>query len=455
MFIAAAIFFALNGLTFGSWAARVPDVARNLALTPSTLGAALFCMSLGALASMQPTGHLCARLGSKHVGIVAVATFAVVLPLPALAGNLTELCLALFFFGMASGAANVAANSLGVEVEARAKRPVMSSLHAVFSLGGLAGSAAGGLLAGITPATLHLSSITGLSLVVCAWLAGVIDKVVEPPRERPVHRHRGRHAHAGEAVARPLISVNLLPPDAIRVLPGRFTSRLRVIVALGAIAACSSLAEGALGDWGALHLRENLEAHPGIAAVGYALFSLAMATGRIAGPRLITRLGDTRVLLGGTLLAAAGALATALGPSLPVALTGFLLVGLGLANVFPLAIGRAGLLNGARGVGLASTVAYLGPLAGPPVIGLVADQVGLRTALTGVSLMVLVATGLALAVADQVPSAISVAAALRARCARARAALAGQGAELAGLRTRLSNTAHTMGAVSREATESA
>ena len=424
MFITAAIFFALNGITFGSWAARLPDVVRTLDLTPSTLGAALFCISLGALASMQLTGQLCARAGAKRVGMIAVATFAITLPLPALAGNLPELCFALFFFGMASGAANVAANSLGVEVEARAKRPVMSTLHAVFSLGGLAGCTIGGLLAAFCPAPLHLSSIALLGVLTCGWLATVIDKVAEPLRERSAHGRKGRHARTRdgaipvEPVGSTIISVNLLPPDAVRVLPGRITSGLTVILALGAIAACSSFAEGALGDWGALHLRENLHASPGLAAAGYGLFSLAMAAGRLAGHRLITRLGDTQVLLAGTLLAATGTLTTALGTTLPVALSGFLLVGVGLANVFPLAIGRAGLLRGAKGVGLASTIAYLGPLAGPPLIGLVAGQAGLRTALAGVSLLVLTATGLSLAVADQVPSSLSVAARLRALQAR-------------------------------------
>jgi MFS family permease len=444
VFITAAIFFALNGITFGSWAARLPDVVRDLHLTPSTLGAALFCISLGALASMQLTGHLCARAGAKRVGMVAVATFGVVLPLPALAGNLPELGFALFFFGMASGAANVAANSLGVEVEARAKRPVMSTLHAVFSIGGLAGCTAGGLLATFCPVALHLSAVTLVSVLTCGWLATVIDKVAEPLRERSAHGRRGRHARTRdgaipfEPVGRQVISVNLLPPDAVRAAPGRLTSGLVVILALGAIAACSSFAEGALGDWGALHLREDLHANPGLAAAGYALFSLAMAVGRLAGHRLITRLGDTRVLLCGTLLAAVGTLATALGSSLPVALGGFLLVGLGLANVFPLAIGRAGLLRGAKGVGLASTIAYLGPLAGPPLIGLVAGQAGLRIALAGVSVLVLAATGLSLAVAEQVPSTISVAArlrALQARCAQARAAVSAAQGRLAAVRT--------------------
>ncbi|MBT0769660.1 MFS transporter [Kineosporia sp. J2-2] len=431
MFIAAAIFFALNGITFGSWAARVPDVSRELDLTTGTLGAALFCISLGALASMQVTGSLCARFGAKRVGLITVAAFTVSLPLPALTGNLTELCLALLVFGTASGAANVAANSLGVEVEARAKRPVMSSLHAVFSLGGLAGSATGGLLAGFLPAVLHLSLITLASLLICGWLATVLPKVVEPPLERSAHSRQGRHAKSRgrrtllpEPAGPPSIAVNLKPVQPLPPSAGRFSSHAGVLIALGAIAACTSFAEGALGDWGALHLRENLHAAPGLAAAGYALFSLAMATGRLAGHRLIARCGDARVLIGGTVLAATGTLTTAFGGSLAMALSGFLLVGLGLANVYPLAIGRAGLLNGAKGVGLASTVGYVGPLAGPPLIGAVAGAAGLRTALSGVSILVLVATALSIAVAAETPSALSVAAALRRRYARTRQAMA-------------------------------
>ncbi|GLY30013.1 MFS transporter [Kineosporia sp. NBRC 101731] len=470
MFFAASIFFALNGITFGSWAARVPDIARDLQLTPATLGAALFCISLGALASMQVTGFLCARFGSRRVGQVTVPCFATTLPLPALAGNLPELCGALLVFGLASGAANVAANSLGVEVEARAKRPMMSSLHAVFSLGGLVGSAAGGVLAGLLPAVLHLSSVAGVCLLVCAWLTRVIDKVTGPAREPSPRRRRARHSKT-EPAGSHLISVNLLPEQTAPSLPGRFSSHTAVIITLGGIAACTAFAEGALGDWGALHLRENLHASPGLAAAGYALFSLAMAIGRMAGHRLVARLGDTRMLLGGTLLAAGGTLAVSFGASLPIALSGFLMVGLGLANVFPLAIGRAGVLNGAKGVGLAATVGYVGPLAGPPLIGLLAGQAGLRTALSGVGVLVLLASVLSVVVAVEAPRATSVAAAWRVRYARTRDRAAVARTQVTAVRrtglglnratrnvtmrlgstaTRITVTAHTLGVVSRE-----
>jgi MFS family permease len=168
---------------------------------------------------------------------------------------------------------------------------------------------------------------------------------------------------------------------------------------LGAIAGCTAYGEGALSDWAALHLSTDLHAAPVLAAAGYAAFSLAMACGRLAGPALLDALGETRLLVTGALLAAGGMLLTALAPDLPSSLLGLVLVGLGLANVFPVAIARAGALAGSRGVGLASTVGYSGLLLGPALIGFLAGRVGLPTALTTVSALAVVAAGLSLRVA--------------------------------------------------------
>jgi MFS family permease len=167
---------------------------------------------------------------------------------------------------------------------------------------------------------------------------------------------------------------------------------------LGAIAGCTAFGEGALTDWGALLLRQELGAPATLAAAGYAGFSLAMAVGRLFGGRLLLAWGERRLLVGGTLVAAAGALAAVTTSSLGVALAGFVVVGLGLANVFPLAIARAGLLGGAPGIALATTVGYTGLLGGPPAIGLLADVAGLAVALTSVALLAVVAAGLALTV---------------------------------------------------------
>ena len=168
-----------------------------------------------------------------------------------------------------------------------------------------------------------------------------------------------------------------------------------MVLLFGLIALCSAYGEGAIGDWGALHLRQDLGAGPRLAAAGYAAFALAEACGRLAGSWLLLRLGQTRVLVLGGLTACAGMLAAALAPSVPVVLAGFALTGLGVANMFPAAMTRAGLVAGPNGVAAASTLGYAGFLLGPPTIGFLATAVGLSTGLTTVSVLALVAALLA------------------------------------------------------------
>jgi len=168
-----------------------------------------------------------------------------------------------------------------------------------------------------------------------------------------------------------------------------------VVGLFGLIALCSAYGEGAIGDWGALHLRQDLGAGPGLAAAGYAAFALAEACGRLAGSWLLTRLGQTMVLVAGGLTACAGMLAAALAPVVFVALAGFALTGLGVANMFPAAMTRAGLVAGPYGVAAASTLGYGGFLLGPPAIGFLASLAGLGTGLTTVSALALAAAALA------------------------------------------------------------
>lgn len=174
---------------------------------------------------------------------------------------------------------------------------------------------------------------------------------------------------------------------------GRPTAAL---VLLGAMAGATAYGEGALSDWGALHLREQLHAAPALAAAGYAGFSCTMAAGRLAGGHLLLLLGERQLLVGGALLAAGGALAAVTTSSLPVALAGYAVVGLGLANVFPLTIARAGALGGPGGVALSTSVGYTGLLGGPPAIGFLAQHAGLPTALGTVALLAGVAAVLVL-----------------------------------------------------------
>jgi MFS family permease len=372
---AVTALFVLDGAVFGSWASRVPDVAAAVGAGHSTLGIALLCLSLGALVSMQITGSLCARFGAGPVGAAAAVAVSATVLLPGLASSVSALCLALFVFGAATGMVNVAANAVGVQVEAGVGRPILSGLHAGFSLGGLGGALVGGAVSSVLGVAGHLALVAAAGLFVSAWALPALLGAGAVPGAHPT----APRSRAGERTRRPTA----------------------VLVVLGAVAGCTAFGEGALTDWGALLLREQLAAPATVAAAGYAGFSLAMAAGRLAGSRLLRAMGERRLLVGGALLAALGAVAAVTTSSLGIALTGFVLVGLGLANVFPLAIGRAGLLGGAHGIALATTVGYTGLLGGPPAIGLLADSAGLPLAVGSVAVMALVAAVLVLTISGE------------------------------------------------------
>jgi MFS family permease len=173
--------------------------------------------------------------------------------------------------------------------------------------------------------------------------------------------------------------------------------RRRLVLLFGVIALCSAYGEGAMADWGALHLHLDLHTSVALAAAGYASFSAAMVAGRLSGAWMLARAGRTLVLSAGALTAAAGMLLAALVPTLAPAIVGFTLVGLGLANLFPAALGEAGALAGPNGVAAASTLGYTGFLVSPPIIGFLAERVGLRAALTTISLLAAIAAAVAVA----------------------------------------------------------
>jgi MFS family permease len=369
-------FFALDGFLFASWAVRVPAVKAQVGASPAELGLALLGLSAGSIATMTLSGALCRRAGSRNVVVASSAMLSAVLVLPAFAPTALVLGLALAVFGMAYGALNVSMNSVAVDIVAAVRRPIMPSFHAAWSFGGLAGAGVGGLIAP------HLSPRPGLAVMAAGGL--LITAVAGPPllpaaAGRVLAAAGGSGPAAGAGSARP---------------PGR---AWLVIVTFGLIALCSSFGEGSIADWGALHLRQDLGTSAGLAATGYASFAVAEACGRLAGTRLLSWLGQARVLAGGGIAAFAGMLATALAPDLVVALAGFALTGLGVANMFPAAMSQAGQAAGERGVAAASTFGYAGFLIGPPTIGLLASAIGLRDGLAIMSVLALAAAVLALA----------------------------------------------------------
>ncbi len=353
---AVGTIFALNGALYGTWFARVPDAADRTHSSPGVLGLTLLSIALGAIVSMPFAGRLCARIDSRYIVITAAALNCLSLPLLAVATSPLTLALALALYGVGAGSTDVSMNTNAVAAIRRAGRPLMPLFHGAFSVGGMIGAATGGLAAAHVGLGRHfmVGAVIGLAILGLAarWL----------PPDPPVSK-----------AAMPADQ-----PQAPRIR--RFDGTIAV---LGAVAFCSAVGEGAMGDWSALFMRNVLDTTAGLAAAGYAAFSLTMAAGRFAGTAVLLRLGPARTLISGCALATVGVLAVVLAPMPAVALVGFATVGAGLAYGFPIALNAAGAHPSGSGpaIGLVSTIGYAGFVAGPPVIGLVAQWADLRVGL--------------------------------------------------------------------------
>jgi MFS family permease len=354
---AVTVVFFAHGALFGTWVARIPAIQNDLALGEAELGIALFGATLGGLVGLVLAGWIVSRNGSRTAVARGEPLFALLLPPLAVAPNLPSLAAALFAFGVAAGAVDVAMNAHGLAVERRRGRPILSSFHAGWSFGGLAGAAAGALAARADVDPLLHFACTALVLGASALLA----------------------------------SRWLLPTEADRSeTPARLCRPPRRLAALGVLAFCGLFAEGAAADWSAVYLAGPLASGAGVAALGFAAFSVAMASFRLVGDRLTTRWGPVALTRRGGLLAGGGlALALLIGEP-AAALVGFACMGAGLAAIVPIAFRAAGSLPGVpAGVGIAAltTVGYGAFLVGPPLIGLTAELIGLPRALAIVVLL--------------------------------------------------------------------
>ncbi|MGW7525862.1 MFS transporter [Streptomyces sp. NPDC054783] len=370
--IALTAFFALDGFVFAGWVVRIPAIKQQTDSSAGALGLALLGVSAGAVITMTLTGRLCRRYGSHPVTVVCAVLLSLSVSLPPLTHSAPALGAVLLVFGAAYGGINVAFNSAAVDLVAALRRPIMPSFHAAFSLGGMIGAGLGGLVAGALSPTRHLLGLTLIGLLVTA-VAGRTLLRQEPPA--PVDRAPSS------------------PPETRRAAARRTGGRGLVVV-FGLIALCTAYGEGAMADWGALHLQQDLAASSGVAAAGYSCFALAMTVGRATGTSLLERLGRARTVIGGGTVAAVGMLLGSLAPSVWAALIGFAVTGLGLANLFPVAVERAGALTGPSGVAVASTFGYGGMLLGPPAIGFMADWFSLSAALTSVAALAAVAAAI-------------------------------------------------------------
>jgi len=367
---ASAIFFG-NGFGIGTWAAQLPRFKEALGLSDGQLSLGLLAFSLGAVALMPVIGWAVAVVGSRAMTLIAAFAFTAALPLPGLAPSLSLFVAAALLAGACNGTMDIAMNTNATVVEKAWGSAIMSSFHAFFSLGGLAGAGASGLLIALdvdVVPTLLISCLgMGLLFLVAAfWTLGDTERATE-----------------GHGFAWPRGSVLIL----------------------AVLAMFCFLVEGAMVDWTAIYLQTVAGASLEAAVTGFAAFSLAMTVCRFMGDFAVRHLGRVRTLQLGGLLSAFGlALALLLPQPLPAAL-GFALVGIGLANTVPVLFSTAGQMKDfppSMGVAMVATLGYGGLLLGPPLIGFGGEMFGLCAmlgVLIGLAFVIIILSQRALRVA--------------------------------------------------------
>jgi predicted MFS family arabinose efflux permease len=357
--LATRLAFVVAGFTTACWAPLIPFAKARLDVNDAELGLLLLSFGIGSLIGVSAAGLLAARIGARPIVVAGGIGLCALLPALAVAGSPLSLGAPLFLFGASIGALDVAMNAHGVEVERAAGAPLMSGFHALFSLGGFAGAGwmTLALSVGLSPLIgTFAAALTALCLV-AVGAAGLL-------RTRPARHER-----------------LLVWPTGL-------------VVVIAVLAATMFLAEGAVFDWGALLIVDRRLAGAADAGLGYILFSIAMTAGRLSGDAIVRRLGALRVLRWGGALAVAGLVLVLLCPFAPAAIGGFLLIGLGAANVVPVlfsAAGRQTSMAPALAVAAVTSTAYAGVLTGPPLLGFIAHADGLPAAfwlVTGLLLLV-------------------------------------------------------------------
>ncbi|MDB5186868.1 MAG: transporter [Candidatus Saccharibacteria bacterium] len=358
--IAAKTVYFMLGVGSGTFAATIPRLKDSLGLSPSELGVALLCCSLGGFVAMQLTAPLIKRVGLRLLLAYLMPLFPLVLILIGIANNFTALSLAFALFGAVTSIAGIAVNAHAIDIEKAYAKTIMSSFHALFSIGGLAGAAAGGIMTAqlfSIPVSLTVVALS-LSLLGAALITKLFDvtkynwvadhTVIESPHEH----HLGKW--------------------------------WRQVILFGCLMFICFLCEGAIADWSAIYMKEAHGVGPVVAVFAYMIFNGCMTIGRLTGDGVIRRFGSVPILIVGSMMGVVGLSIGLLSNNLVIALTGFGVVGIGLSVLVPILVSMAGNLSGGdRNAALArvSTFGSIGLMTGPAVIGFIADSYSLLMAM--------------------------------------------------------------------------
>ncbi len=369
---AISVYFFFLGMVFSSWASRIPDIKDHFNLSEAELGSLLFMLPMGALAALPASGWMVHRWGSRQVSAVVLFVYGLFLLAIGISNSIVLLSVVLFLFGMLGNLANIAMNAQGISIQQVLGKPILSSLHAMWGLGAFAAAALSGWMMNldIEPAG-HFAVVGGVAgltsivfyffLVPDVTTSGESQKVFALPR--------------GE------------------------------LLLLGMICFCVAMSEGAMADWSSLYYRQVVNALHTSSTAGYTAFALCMTIGRFAGDRLLQLLSPAQLLkLNGFFVLFGMALALIF-PVKWMVILGFAMVGLGVSCVFPIVYMLAAQnrsMSPSASLAAVSSVGFTGFLLGPPLIGFVAEETGLRLSLWIVAVLGLLIAMMAIRVKGSV-----------------------------------------------------
>lgn len=374
--IATRIIFFIAGVATATWAVLVPFARFNTGVNEGLLGTLLLCLGFGAMLAMPVTGTLTSRYGCRSVIIGAVAVVVVSMPFLSFVSSPSLLGISLFIFGVGIGLTDCAMNVQAILVEKNAGKPLMSGFHGMYSVGGIAGA---GIMTGLLSLELSIFSATVIiSVIVCLLLLSCFRQLLT--YANPVE---------GPAFAMPRGTVLIL----------------------GLICFIVFMAEGTVLDWSAVYLVDIRNVPESLGGLGFAAFATAMTAGRLAGDYVVRRLGALTIVLAGAVAAIVGFLIVIYGTHLVSLLAGYLLIGIGCANIVPVMfsqIGKQTSMSQMVAVPAVTTLGYIGVLSGPAVIGYIAHHSRLAYGFIFVAVLLLIAFGLTYSIRNLLKSGQSV-----------------------------------------------
>lgn len=348
---AVGMFYFGMGLSFATWASRIPDIKTALHLSEGQLGSILFALPVGQLIIMPFSGKMVSKFGSHRILIFSLIMYVLSLTNLGLATSALQLSLGLFVFGIFGNLANIAVNTQGVYTETLFKKNVMSSFHGMWSFAGFTGALVGlGMLALNLVPYHHFLIITAIVFIMIGFNFRYLIKA----KEKIKVKKEGKKLFS--------------KPDS-------------ALIWLGIIGFCSMASEGVMFDWSGIYFKDVVKAPGALVVLGYTSFMIMMAGGRFLGDKMNNKFGRQRVMQISGCMISAGLFTSVVFPYIIPCTIAFMVVGLGVSTIVPTVYSLAGknqTVAAGEALTIVSSVSFLGFLMGPPVIGYIAEKFGLQ-----------------------------------------------------------------------------